>query len=209
MRSYAMEFIGTMFLVLAIGLTGDPWAIGAMLTALIYMGAYISGAHYNPAVTIAIWMRSKKLQIKDIVLYILAQVTGAFVAAAICYYMTGKAFVPKPGAEVTVSQAMVAEILFTFLLVTVILNVATTKKLDGNYIYGLAIGLTVTAGALCVGKISGAVFNPAVGLGPIFMDALNNGASWGNLYIYIVGPLAGGILSAVLFRFFNSEEFTS
>lgn len=206
MRSYTMEFIGTMFLVLAIGLTGDPWAIGAMLIALIYMGGYISGAHYNPAVTIAIWMRGK-LAIRDVLPYIFAQVLGALVAAATCYYMTGKTFAPAPGTEVTVSQAITAEIVFTFLLVTVILNVATTKKLEGNQIYGLAIGLTVTAGALCVGKISGAVFNPAVGLGPILVDTMNDGMSLGNLYLYFVGPFIGAILSVAVFRFLNCDEF--
>ena len=208
MRSYAMEFIGTLFLVLAIGLTGDPWAIGAMLIALIYMGGYISGAHYNPAVTIAIWMRGK-LSTRNVLPYIFAQVLGALVAAATCYYMTGKTFAPTPGHEVAASQAIVAEIIFTFLLATVILNVGTTKKLEGNQIYGLAIGLTVTAGALCVGKISGAVFNPAVGIGPILVDAMNDGTSFGNLYIYLVGPFVGGVLSVAVFRFLNCDEFVS
>ncbi|WP_372367653.1 MIP/aquaporin family protein [Candidatus Uabimicrobium sp. HlEnr_7] len=209
MKSYIMEFIGTMFLVLAIGLTQDPLAIGIMLTAIIYAGGHISGAHYNPAITIAIWMRGK-LATKYVAGYILMQILGAFVAAALCYYMAEKTFVPNLGEGITVSQAIIAEIIFTFLLAMVILNVATSSKLEGNYIYGLAIGFTVTASAFCVGGISGAVLNPAVGLSFVLVGKIiNSGISIEQLYIYLTAPFVGGILAFLAFRFLNSEEFTS
>ena len=205
MRSYIMEFLGTMFLVLSIGLTGDPLAIGMTLSVVIYAGGHISGAHYNPAVTIAFWMHGK-FAAKDIPGYIIMQILGAFIAAVLCYYLTGKTFAPTIGAEATVTQAIVCEILFTFLLVMVILNVAISSKLAGNYIYGFAIGFTVTASAYCVGGISGCVLNPAVGIGPIVLNEMNGGSSASNLYIYMIAPCIGGILAVPMFQFLNPDE---
>ena len=204
MHKYLMEFIGTMFLVLAVGLTGNALAIGLMLAVMIYMGGHISGAHYNPAVTLAIVMRGK-MEAKDVVPYMAVQIGGALVAALICAFL-GKGFVPAPAASASIGQSLLVEILFTFALASVILAVATSKALDGNYIYGLAIGLTVTASAFAGGGISGGAFNPAVGLGPIILDVINGGSSLGHAWLYIVGPFAGGALAAILYKVLNPDE---
>ena len=142
MRSYLMEFIGTMFLVLAVTLSGNPIAIGVMLMVMVYMGGHVSGGHYNPAVTLAVWMRGK-IEAKHALAYWLSQVLGAFIAALLCYILIGKVNAPAPGANVEAWQAILVEILFTFALASVVLTVATTEKLKGNHIYGLAIGFTV------------------------------------------------------------------
>ena len=85
MRQYLMEFIGTMFLVLVMGFNGNPLAIGAVLIAMVYMGWHISGAHYNPAITLAVWIR-KRIDFKNALAYIFAQLLGAF-AASIVFYL--------------------------------------------------------------------------------------------------------------------------
>ena len=96
--------------------------------------------------------------------------------------------------------------LFTFILSSVILVVATSKKLEGNHIYGVAIGLTLAAIAYAGGNISGGVYNPAVALGPMIFNSLVNGPSFSNLVIYLIGPFAGGILAAWSFKYFNPKD---
>ncbi len=205
MNQLVMEFVGTFFLVLAIGLSGNPLAIGLTLAAMIYVGGHVSGAHYNPAVTLAVFLRGKA-EAKDIVPYFALQILGALAAAAVHFFLKGETFAPAPGEGVSFVQALTAETLFTFVLASVVLNVATTKALDGNYVYGFATGLTVTAAALCAGAISGGAFNPAVGTGPILFDTLQGGSSIANLALYWIGPLLGGGLAAALFKFLQPEE---
>ena len=205
MRKLVMEFIGTMFLVLAIGFSGNPLAIGLMLAVMVYMGGHISGAHYNPAVTIAIWLRGK-MDAKEIPGYIIAQILGAFIAALIFYMVNNSTFFPAPGSGVAAWKSILIEAIFTFALASVILNVATTKKLEGNYIYGLAIGLTLSVSAFSGGNVSGGAFNPAVGLGPILMDMFTGGSSTSHLLIYLTGPFVGGIIAAYVFKYLNVGE---
>ena len=200
-----MEFFGTMFLVLAIALTGNPLAIGMMLMAMVYTGGHISGAHYNPAVTIAVWMRGK-LKPDKIFGYLMSQVIGAFTASYIFYALSGKAFLPSPASGIPLWNSILVEILFTFILCSVILAVATSKKLEGNHIYGLAIGLTLAAGAYAGGSISGGVYNPAVALGPMIFGSLIGVYGFNNLIIYLIGPFAGAILAAWSFKYFNSKD---
>ncbi len=205
MARYATEFTGTLFLVLTIGLTAvqdvvpAPVAVGAVLTALVYMGGHVSGAHYNPAVSIAIMVRGR-LDRGDLAPYVIAQVAGATVAALLVRTLTGEFVVLAPAADASTAVALLAEMLFTFALALVILNVATSPRTEGNAYYGLAIGLVVMAGAFAVGGISGGVFNPAVGTGPI-LAALFQGGSLSALWIYWVGPVAGALLAVPVFRY--------
>ena len=200
-----MEFIGAMFLVLAIALTGNPLAIGIMLASMVYIGGHISGAHYNPAVTIAVWMRGK-LKSNKIFGYMAAQVLGAFAAAFIFYILSGKTFLPSPGSGVPILHSILVEILFTFILCSVILVVATSRKFKGNYIYGLAIGLALASGAYAGGSISGGAYNPAVALGPMIFKSFTEGYGFSNLIIYLIGPFAGAIFAAWTFKYLNPED---
>ena len=200
MKKYLMEFIGTLFLVLTVGLTGNPVAIGATLTVMVYMGGHISGGHYNPAVTVAVWLRGK-LKKSEVPGYIIAQLLGGFIAAVIIVF-EGKSFVPEP--TVTFWPALLIEILFAFAIASVVLTVATTKKLKGNYIYGLAIGFTLMAGAYVGGPLSGGIFNPAVALGPIFLASSPYPLM--SIKLYTLGPLIGGILAAIVFKYLNPGE---
>jgi len=204
MNRYVTEFVGTFFLILTIGLTvtnGTPMApiaIGSVLMVMVYMGGHISGAHYNPAVSVAILIRGK-MEARDLVPYVLAQVSGAILASLAVMFLAGDTFAPAPDPEAGLVTVLLAEGLFTFALALVVLNVATDDATAGNSYYGLAIGFTVLVGIFSVGAISGGVFNPAVGTGPILVDALAGNGAFDQLWIYWAGPVLGGIAAAGVF----------
>jgi aquaporin Z len=201
MAKYLTEFIGTFFLVSTIGYTvitpgaGDfaPLAIGATLMVMIFAGGHVSGGHYNPAVTLAVFLRGR-LAASDIIPYWIAQFAGAAAAALVVLFMKGNPeIVPM---QPDVARALVAEFLYTFALCYVVLNVATAKGTSGNPTYGLAIGFTVLSGAYAVGGVSGAAFNPAVAVGGTMMGL----ASMVNIWIYFVANFAGGAAAALIFK---------
>ena len=205
MNKYIAEFIGTFFLVLTIGCTGigagagviAPLAIGTALMVMVFAGGHISGAHYNPAVTLGVLIRGK-VNATDVVPYWVAQLAGAAVAAVI----VSKVF--RAGVAVTpiapnVGPALLAEFLFTFALVYVVLNAATAEGTSGNSFYGLAIGMTVMTGAFAVGDISGGAFNPAVALGICILGI----STWANIWIYLLADLAAAVLAAIVFQLIN------
>lgn len=204
MVKYLTEFIGTMFLVLTIGLTviaGSPMAplaIGASLMIMVYMGGHISGGHYNPAVSLALALRGK-LASSEVVPYMVAQLLGAIVASLLVYVIMGRTFAPAPAPSATMIAALLVEILYTFALALVVLNSATHPATKGNSFYGLAIGFTIVVAAFAGGGISGGAFNPAVGIGPTLVHGLMGGGSFSSLWLYIVGPFVGGALAAVVF----------
>lgn len=213
MKKYIVEFIGTFFLVFAIGMSvirpgaGElaPFAIAATLMVMIYAGGHVSGAHYNPAVTIAVWLRGK-CPVGEVAPYIGAQVAGALVAS-LCVKALKTGLVSRAAAmggamSPEILPALLAEFLFTFALVWVILNVATAKGTTGNSFYGAAIGFTVLAGALCVGGISGGVFNPAVAIGVCTMGII----AWGSIWIYLLANFAGGWAAAGVFKLVNGKD---
>ena len=203
MARYVTEFIGTFFLVLTIGLTvlaGEPMAplaIGSALMVMVYMGGHVSGAHYNPAVTLAVLMRNK-LSSRDAVAYWVAQLLGAVAAGLVVVFATGKSFPVAPAATATQAQALLLEALFTFALALVVLNTAVSEKTRGNSYFGLAIGITVMVGAFAAGPISGGAFNPAVGVGPSLVHAAR-GEALAPIWIYLAGPLTGAALAAWVF----------
>ena len=204
MRSYLTEFIGTFFLVLTVCLTVigavpmAPLAIGASLMIMVYMGGHVSGGHYNPAVSLAVLLRGK-LPATEFLAYVVSQVGGAVAAALIAYVITGKTFAPAPADSATTTAALLVETLFTFALALVVLNSAVSAKTQGNSFYGLAIGFTIVVAAFAGGSISGGAFNPAVGTGPILVNAFLGGGSLAHWWLYLVGPFLGGALAAAVF----------
>ena len=205
MKLYLTEFIGTFFLVLTVCLTAPtgnpmaPLAIGASLMIMVYMGGHVSGGHYNPAVSLAAVIRGA-LPGPQLVPYWAAQVLGALVAAFVARSASNLPFACAPGSGVGAGSALMIEFLFTFALCLVVLNSATAKKTEGNSFYGLAIGFTIVVAAFAGGGISGGAFNPAVGIGPIVVNALTAGGSVSNLWLYLVGPLLGGVVAALVFK---------
>ncbi|HRN70979.1 MAG TPA: aquaporin [Candidatus Woesebacteria bacterium] len=200
-----MEFIGAFFLILIIAFTGNPMAIGVVLVALVYMGGYISGAHYNPAVTVALWINNK-IEPMDAMKYIGTQMLAGVVAAAFFNVIAGSKFLPSPALDADLAGAFLIEALFTFLLCSVILHVAATDKTKGNNYYGIAIGFTLIAIAYAGGPISGGAFNPAVGVSPLLYDFMNFGSHFMNITLYLIGPIVGGILAGMIYKTFNEKK---
>tara|TARA_B100000678_G_scaffold98690_2_gene82486 strand:- start:20452 stop:21078 length:627 start_codon:yes stop_codon:yes gene_type:complete len=204
MNKYIIEFLGTLFLVLIIGLSQNPIAIGLGLAVLVYMGAHISGAHYNPAVSLSMLI-NKQIQLKEFSFYVASQLLGSVVATYLVVLLGNDDFNVVSNTS-DISSFFFAEILFTFLLVFVILNVALNKNLKGNQFYGLAIGLTVTAGAFSVGDISGAVFNPAVSFGPSFFSFIDpqvvgNDISSSDFFLYyLISGIIGSVVASYLYK---------
>lgn len=204
MHKYIAELIGTFFLVLTIGCTvigGVPLAplpIGAALMVMIFAGGHVSGAHFNPAVTLAVWIRGR-CPSRDVIPYWASQVIGAVLASLAVKFLVGEP--ANPPGDQNAAKAILAEFLFTFALAYVVLNVATAKGTANNSFYGLAIGMTVMTGAFAVGKISGA-FNPAVAVGLCTMKL----AAWSSIWIFLVGNLLGGAVAALIFKTLNPED---
>lgn len=198
MKKYIVEFIGTFFLVFTVGMAvrgGSPLAplaIGASLMVMIFAGGHVSGGHFNPAVTLAVWLRGK-CATRDVAPYWIAQLLAGLAAGLIVNLLLNRIQTP---AEHIVVNSLVVEFLFTFALAWVVLNTATSKGTLDNSFYGLAIGFTVVAGAVAVGGISGGAFNPAVGLGVFVMGF----ESIGQLGVYLVADLAGGAVAALAFK---------
>lgn len=210
MSKYITEFIGTFFLVLSITLAVitevplAPLAIGGTLMAMIYMGGHISGAHYNPAVSLAAMMRGA-LPNSELLAYMGSQIAGATAAALIGNFIASGSVPIAPGEDINVVQALLVEIFYTFALALTVLNVATAKGTAGNSFYGLAIGFVVVCGAFAGGGISGGAFNPAVGIG-LSIGALIAGTGGASFWLYIVGPFIGGILAALVFSLQGNED---
>lgn len=207
MSKYVVEFIGTFFLVLTVGLTVlggktpgfEPIAIGSVLAVMIFAGGHISGGHYNPGVTLGVMLRGK-LAMNEAVMYWIAQVIGGVVAAFVAMFLV-------PGAAPTANTVgalpgLVGEFLFSFALVYVVLNVATAKGTNGNSFYGWAIGTTLMVGVYAVGPITGGAMNSAVAIGASLMGLL----SWGNIWVYLVANLLGGAAAAYVFKYAHPGE---
>jgi aquaporin Z len=207
MNKYIIEFIGTFFLVLTVGCSVviggagviAPLAIGSSLMVMIYAGGHISGGHYNPAVTLAAWIRGR-CATRDVIPYWVAQLLAALVAALVLNFLKNGG--APEAMKLRTGPALLAEFLYTFALAFVVLNVATAKANSGNSFYGLAIGFTVMTGAFAVGSISSAAFNPAVALGISIMRL----SAWSNLWIYLLANLAGGAAAGVMFKFLNPQD---
>src|ERR1700730_7958625 len=206
LRKCVVEFIGTFFLVFVIGCVSSqahvflvPLAIGAALMVMIFAGGHISGAHYNPAVTLGVWIRGMCTGV-EAVFYVVAQVIAAVAAAIVVPMLFGHTI--GAGTTGSAGQVILAEFLGTFALVYTVLNVATAPATAGNSFYGLAIGFTVFAQAVAVGNVSGGAFNPAVAIG-VAVLGLANGA---NLWIYWLSEFLGAGVAALLFLVVNQEQ---
>lgn len=207
MKKYLIEFIGTFFLVLTIGMTvldpgaGSlaPLAIGSVLAIMIFSGGHVSGAHYNPAVTTAVTVRGR-CAISDVPGYMLAQLAAGAAAALLVLWFKGNP--ASSPLAIDLPKALLAEFLFTFALANTVINVATAKGTSGNSFYGLAIGFTVMAGAYAVGGVSGGSFNPAVSLALVLFGKL----SIPQMAAYIVVQLAAGASAGMLFKFINPDD---
>jgi aquaporin Z len=207
-RKNTVEAIGAFFLVFTVAVSGlshsafTPLAAGAVLMVMVYAGGHISGGHYNPAVTMAALVR-RRIGLAEAVQYWIVQLVAGVVAGLVARAVVEPAAVTalRPTGHALAATAVV-ELLFTFALCYVVLNVATSKDQPINSFFGLAIGFTVLAGAFAVGGISGAAFNPAVSLGA----AVGGLFAWSTLWVYIVVQAIAGIVAGLVFRVLNPDD---
>lgn len=193
---------------LVVAMTGGdataPISVGFILVAMVYMGGHISGGHYNPAVSLAVYLRGK-ISFFQMFFYFVAQVVGGLCAARIAEISLplGQDVIPLPAPRDAVStgNAFLIEFLFSYALCVTVLNTATTVSVGENSFYGLAIGAVVLAGSYAAGNISGAALNPAVASGLMAVHGTN-----ANLWLYWVAPLLGGFSAGILFHIINAEE---
>lgn len=213
---YVYEFIGTFFLVATVGMvimqpgaaaTGfAPIAIGTVLAVMIFAGGHVSGGHYNPAVSLAVFLRGDKKEFTaaNMLIYWVVQLAAGFVAAFLAVYMKQQAaaaagaelVMPSINASANMLPALIAEFLGTFALTYTVLNVATAKGTSGNSFYGWAIGMAVLASAYAFGTVTGGAFNPAVAVGITQMGW----TGWSNIWIYLGAELIAGVLAAFVFK---------
>src|SRR5436305_11486957 len=208
---YAVEAIGTFFLVFTVGAavgSGSPLAplgIGAVLMVMIYAGGHLSGGHYNPAVTLAVLVR-RRIRLRDAVGYWVVQFGAGLFAAVVVRTVVDPTRMASAAAMTltgrTLLAAFVVELLFTFALCYVVLNVATSKDHPNNSFYGLAIGFTVATGAIAVGAISGGVFNPAVAISGATIGLF----AWSTLWTYLVAQIIGGTAAGLAFLALNPND---
>jgi len=211
MKRYVMEMVGTLFLVVTIGITaGSALAVGFMLMALMYMGYQVSGAHYNPAITLATWVH-KKSEHADILFYILAQCVGTLIALMLIYAITDAMRLPEPleGLPLWIGFGFEVALTYLFTFVYLIVNASATFK--GNQVYGLVVGFAFIAAALMAASV-----NPAVGLGTMLFNIVREWNTLSNsdlIYMMgkdvvrsIVGPLCGGALAGLAYNYFYGHD---
>ncbi len=221
MKKYLAEMIGTMVLVLmgcgaAVSLgcdievpssvIGTAMAFGLSVVAMAYTIGGISGCHINPAITIGVYL-SGRMSGKEAACYIISQVIGGILGAAILFLITSSAGLTGTGANdlqslngldpISWVGGLTAEIFFTCVFVLVVLG--ATAKTNGatNNFAGLAIGLSLVLVHLVCIRYTGTSVNPARSIGPALFQC---GTALTNLWIFIVGPLVGGVLAALIWK---------
>ena len=205
-RKLVVEFIGMFLFVFTVGMATNkagagvlaPLAIGSVLMVMVFAGGHISGGHFNPAVSTAVFVRGRMTS-NEYGAYMVTQFVAAILAGLTVRVVGGhEAHAVVAGA----GRMLIAEFLFTFALAWVVLNVATAKGTDGNSFYGLAIGFTVVAGAFAVGGISGGAFNPAIAVGAMVTGLFQ----WSNIWIYLLADFLGGAAAAYTFLYVLPAE---
>lgn len=198
-----------------LGGLGDWFAIGItfgiVIAAVIYALGRVSGAHINPSVTIALWA-TKRFPAGDTAAYIVSQCAGAAIGSLLFFLTAGPGAVAIGGLGATApfpgigyGQAILVEIIATFVLVLVIMGVAVDERAPPGFA-GLIIGLTVAGLITMAGNISGAALNPARAFGPCLMDFLLGGVNlWAFYPIYVIGPVIGAVAAAVFYDRITAE----
>lgn len=204
-NKYIMEFIGALFLTLAITLTGNPIAIGFMLAAMIVVGGHISGAHCNPAVSLSMFLRNQ-LSMNDFLFYAAAQTAGAACAIMLFNVITGAIFAPDMAAELPLWVCLVMEGILTFVFCWVVLTLATRSDRSATMSHmPILVGFTLMTIAFV-----GGLFNPAVGLAAYIINMVKGGAfvEINHLLIYVVAPLVGGFFATHAYHFLNDNNYS-
>jgi aquaporin Z len=148
---------------------------------------------------------TNKIKSSEAVKYIATQMTAGIFAALVYNLIAEKKFIPAIAPDSNFISAFFVELIFTFLLCFVILNVAATDKTKGNDYFGIAIGFTLMIAAFAGGSISGGAFNPAVGISPLLYDISNITSHVTHIVLYLAGPVSGGLLAGIMYKSIHSK----
>jgi glycerol uptake facilitator-like aquaporin len=206
-NKYLIECIGSYFLVLAYGLSGEAIAIGFMLSALIFVGAMVSGAHYNPAISVGAFFL-KKISGGELFGYVVAQIIGAFLAASTVLFISSLVFYVEPPISSGFYQQLGVETLLTFVLaLSAFVAWIGNPSHKSIATYSFVVGFSLVALVMIGQNISGAIFNPAISIGTSILDYFLGGASYTNILTYTVGPIFGASIAAFVYKFLIEEEY--
>ncbi len=202
MKKYVAEFIGTFFLVLVLVLVTNngmgalaPLAIGGAMAAMAYTARLISGAHFNPAVSLALLLQGK-LSRFDFPYYVVAQLLAAVMAALLAaFLLSSMGPSPEPRSHDAL-PALLAEFFGAFALIYVVLNVTAAQSVEDQSHYPLATGISLMTVTYALGGISGGVFNPAVAVGM----AVSHLLGWEDLWMYLLGTLLAAAAATSVFQ---------
>lgn len=198
MQKFQAELIGVLFLTLAVGLTSSPLAIGLVLGTLVYLFSEASGAHLNPAVSLACWARDE-ISTRQLWSYLMAQVSGAVPAVVFLWWFTGGTYAPMPESSVGTIRFIGLELILSLFFVLVYLGMMYPPRRRKNPAYGLMIGLAFAACYMITIPITGMGLNPVTTVIFIAADSLNNGYSYFYLPVYLIAPLLGGLAAAFIY----------
>ncbi len=205
-NKYVAESIGAFFLTLVYGISGDVFAIGFTLSALIYFSALISGAHFNPAISIAAFIL-RKISLAELINYILAQIAGAFLAAVAILYLSDLVYYVEPPLNTSFYQQLSIEIIFSALLILVALTAwIGNPKHKSIATYSFIMGFTLVACFTIADSISGGIFNPAISISTSALDFFLGGASYIYIPIYTIGPIVGAVLATLGYKFLIADS---
>lgn len=206
-NKYLVELVGSYFLVLAYGISGDAFAIGFILSAFIYIGALTSGAHYNPAISVGAFFL-KRITATELLGYVIFQLIGAFLAASSVLLISSYVFYVETPINSLFYEQLSVEIILTFVL-SLVAFVAWIGNPNHKSVatYSFIMGFTLVALYMMAENISGAVFNPAISLGTSVLDYFLGGASYKDIPVYTLGPVVGASLAAFMYKFILEDEF--
>lgn len=206
-NKYLIECIGSYFLVLAYGLSGEAIAIGFMLSALIYVGALTSGAHFNPAISMSAFFL-KKLSGTELFGYIVAQIVGAFLAASTILFVSSLVYYVEPPINSGFYQQLGIETLLAFMLtLTALVAWIGNPSHKSVATYSLVMGFVLVASVMIGQNISGAILNPAISIGTSILDYFLGGASYQDIITYTIAPIFGASIATFVYKFVIAEVY--
>lgn len=205
MVRFITEAIGSLILVFAIGIAGDPVTAGIILTVLLYIAFSFTDAHLNPAVSMGVWTLEKE-STGLLFIRFAGQFTGAGAGAWFTYWMSGFIFAPGPSSSIDVAEFIVLELLFSFLFVLLFLLMVFPPSNRKLSIFGVIIGFGYAGFLLILEPLTGFGMHPALNSALTLIDYLQNGNSFIHLPVYLFAPLVAAIGSAMLYKILISRR---